>query len=84
MFFLGQKEANFGKDAQLGIIFDNPMYSNLLKGALKGLKYVAIATFDVKLGIITKMFEDWVLKKEEEYKAEQEKKKKEREEMGLY
>ena len=67
-----------------GLIFENPLYATVLKGALKTLSMVALATFDWKLSIITKSLEEYIKDKEEEWDKEQEKRKKEKEQLGLY
>jgi hypothetical protein len=72
------------KQAQLSWVFENPLYANVLHGALKALKWVAIATFDFKLATITQMLETWVSDKEREWESEQERRKQERQQLGLY
>ena len=78
------KNSNHVKSGQVQWIFDNPLFNKLLKGAMRGLEFVAISTFDMKLALITRMFRDWMEKKEKEWEEQQEKLKKEKERMNLY
>lgn len=51
---------------------ENSMWSNMLDGALKAMEIVAIATFDVKLTVIVKLFQSWLEdRREEKRKREQ-------------
>jgi len=50
--------------------FQNPLengsWSNLIDGALKGLEFVAIASFDWKLTGIVKLLQSWIKDKRQE------------------
>ena len=50
--------------------FENPLgnssWSNLIDGALKGLEFVALASFDWKLTGIVKLLQSWIKDKREE------------------
>lgn len=49
--------------------YDNSMWANMLDGALKGLEFVALATFDWKLTGIVKLLQSWIKDKREEQVA---------------
>jgi hypothetical protein len=48
---------------------ENSMWSNMIDGALKGLEFVAIASFDWKLTGIVKLLQSWIKDKREEAEA---------------
>lgn len=66
--FLIKVASDYGlKDCLSKKAFMNPlqndMFARLLKGALKGLETVSIATFDMKLIAIVKLFQAWMNEK---------------------
>ncbi len=65
------KECSLNKTAAENPL-SNSMWSNMLSGALKAIEVVSMATFDYKLLLIVKLFQNWLSEKEAE-KVQQQK-----------
>ena len=62
------RQASFEKNGTNPL--SNPLFATVVKGALKGLKMVAMVTFAYELALATQMIERYVADKERELEEE--------------